>query len=89
MQYINKKRQATVKEKFRTVRPCSEENVQYLNYLVEKKSWSINSGPVETTESLHDIRNSGVAEFEVLTVVTECMFYFYEKKTANLQMKIT
>jgi hypothetical protein len=41
MQHKNKKRQATVKDEFRTVRSCSEENVQYLNYLLEKESWEL------------------------------------------------
>jgi hypothetical protein len=56
MQYINKKRQATVKEKFRTVRPCSEENVQYLNYLLEE-SWEsvFKQTSVNITEVMHYI----------------------------------
>jgi hypothetical protein len=41
MQYKNKKRQAIVKEEFRIVRSCREENVQYLNYLLEKKAWEL------------------------------------------------
>jgi hypothetical protein len=39
MQHKNKKRQAIVNEEFRTVRSCREENVQYLNYLLEKEAW--------------------------------------------------
>jgi hypothetical protein len=60
IQHKNEKRQVTVKEEFRTVRVCSEGNVQYLNYLLEKETWEL----VFKQTSVNDACNEFLGTFQ-------------------------
>jgi hypothetical protein len=65
MQYKNKMRQAIVKEEFRIFRSCSEDNVQYLNSLLEKETWEL----VFKQASVNDAYNEFLGTFQ---------YYYYE-----------
>jgi hypothetical protein len=43
-----------IKEEFRLIRSCREENVQYLNYLLEKEAWELVFKRTSANEAYND-----------------------------------
>jgi hypothetical protein len=66
--------QAIVKEKYKIVRSSREENVQYLNYLLKKKTWEL--GLRET--SAHEAYNECLSIFQ----------YYYDIAMPKKRVKI-
>jgi hypothetical protein len=69
-----KKRHVIVKEEFRTVRACREENVQYLNYLLEVETWEF----VFKQTSVNDAYNEYLGIFQ----------YYYDIAMPRKMVKI-
>lgn len=74
IQSKNIKRQAIVTHEFRVVRSCSEENVQYLNYLLEKEAWDL----VYSQTSANDAYNEFLGSFQ----------YYYDIVMPKKRVKI-
>jgi hypothetical protein len=60
MHYKNEKGQGKINEKFRMARSYREENIQYLNYLLEKETWEL----VFKQNSVNDAYNKFLGTFQ-------------------------